>query len=82
MRMTRKRNMSLCDCARVRLRTLCSREIIKTEGEFWGNKKIMRLADIFKDKSIKKIDARAMIIDGILRGDYTIEEKSFFKGRL
>ena len=34
----------------------------------------MRLADIFKDKSIKKIDARAMIIDGILRGDYTIEE--------
>ena len=72
--MTRKRNMSLCDCARVRLRTLCSREIIKTEGEFWGNKKLMRLADIFKDKSIKKIDARAMIIDGILRGDYTIEE--------
>ena len=34
----------------------------------------MRLADIFKDKSIKKIDARAMIVDGILRGDYTVEE--------
>jgi len=34
----------------------------------------MRLADIFKDKCIKKIDARAMIVDGILRGDYTVEE--------
>ena len=42
----------------------------------------MRLADIFKDKSIKKIDARAMIIDGILRGAYTIEKKILFKGRL
>lgn len=34
----------------------------------------MRLVDIFNDKSIKKIDARTMIIDGILQGNYTIEE--------
>lgn len=34
----------------------------------------MRLIDIFNDKSIKKIDARAMIVDGILQGNYTIEE--------
>lgn len=34
----------------------------------------MRLADIFKDKNIKKIDARAMIMDGILHGDFAIEE--------
>ena len=34
----------------------------------------MRLADIFNDKSIKKVDARAMIIDGILQGNYMIEE--------
>lgn len=34
----------------------------------------MRLADIFKDKSVKKTDARAMITDGILHGDFTIEE--------
>lgn len=34
----------------------------------------MRLADILNDKNIKKIDARAMIIDGILHGNFAIEE--------
>lgn len=37
-------------------------------------RKLMRLVDVLNDKSIKKIDARAMIIDGILQGNYTIEE--------
>ena len=34
----------------------------------------MSLVDILSDKSIKKIDARAMIIDGILHENFTIEE--------
>lgn len=34
----------------------------------------MKLVDVFHDKSIKKLDAKAMIIDGILNGSYTIEE--------
>lgn len=34
----------------------------------------MKLADIFSDKSIKKMAARTMIVDGILKGAYTIEE--------
>ncbi len=34
----------------------------------------MRLADILNDKSIKKTDARSMIIDGILHGEFTTEE--------
>lgn len=34
----------------------------------------MKLIDILSDKSIKKIDARIMIIEGILNGTNTIEE--------
>lgn len=34
----------------------------------------MKLADIFSDKSIKKMAAQTMIVDGILKGAYTIEE--------
>lgn len=34
----------------------------------------MNLVDIFKDNSIKKINAKEMIIEGILYGNYTIEE--------
>lgn len=31
----------------------------------------MKIDEIFKDKSIKKMAARTMIVDGILKGEYT-----------
>lgn len=34
----------------------------------------MKLVDILSDKSIKKMAARTMIVDGILKGEYTMEE--------
>lgn len=34
----------------------------------------MKLIDILSDKTIKRIEARTMIIDGILNGDHPIEE--------
>lgn len=34
----------------------------------------MKLVDILSDKSIKKMAARTMIVDGILKGENTIEE--------
>ena len=34
----------------------------------------MTLTDIMNDKSIKKLQARTMIIDGIMQGNITIEE--------
>lgn len=34
----------------------------------------MKLADILSDQHIKRVTARDMITDGIVKGDYTIEE--------
>lgn len=46
---------------------------IKKEQKGKGEEQ-MKLVDILSDKSIKKMAARTMIVEGILRGEYEIEE--------
>ncbi len=33
----------------------------------------MRIANVLSDKSIKRMDARTMIVDGIVNGSFTME---------